>query len=248
MKTFRNNSGSIRSILTFVGLTLCAVTMVGCHTSNFNDASLVGYWKFDEASGVKAIDNSGRGNHGTLKGATRTAGKISGGVDCKQDAFVEITHSSTLDNLQNGLTVMAWVNRTADSSWNTVISREIKDGPSEYFGLAIVKNKALFSMDPDGAHYKNIKSAEDMPIGKWIHLAGTYDNSEFKLYVNGKLVNSQKMDIPTRQDDENPVIIGGNTNTRGKVWVDCFHGKIDDVRFYNKALTAVQIAGMAIGK
>ena len=47
------------------------------------------------------------------------------------------------------------------------VSREVKDGPSEYFGLAVFKNKALFSVDADGAHYKNIKSDEDMPAGEW---------------------------------------------------------------------------------
>jgi len=29
-----------------------------------------------------------------------------------------------------------------------------------------------------------------MPVGEWIHLAGTYDNATFKLYVNGRLVKS----------------------------------------------------------
>ncbi|MSU33782.1 MAG: hypothetical protein EXS36_01470 [Pedosphaera sp.] len=68
--------------------------------------------------------------------------------------------------MKDGLTVSAWVNRTADATWNTSISREVKDGPSEYFGLAVVKNKALFSVDADGAHYKNTKSVDDMPVGE----------------------------------------------------------------------------------
>ncbi len=33
---------------------------------------LAGYWKFDEAGGLKASDNSENGHHGTLRGATRT--------------------------------------------------------------------------------------------------------------------------------------------------------------------------------
>ena len=38
-------------------------------------AGLVGAWGFDEASGAQATDASGRGNHGTISGATRAAGR-----------------------------------------------------------------------------------------------------------------------------------------------------------------------------
>ena len=123
-----------------------------------------------------------------------------------------------------------------------ILSHEVKDGTSEYFGLAVVKNKALFSVDPDGAHYQNIKSDEDMPVGEWIHLAGTYDNATFKLYVNGRLVKSAPCTVPFRFADQNPLIIGGNTNTQGKQWVDCFHGRIDDVRLYSRVLREDEIS------
>jgi hypothetical protein len=103
-------------------------------------------------------------------------------------------------------------------------------------------------VDPDGAHYRNIKTTEDMPVGEWIHLAGTYDNTEFKLYVNGKLVASAACSIPFSYQDENPVIIGGNTNNKGKTLVDCFRGRIDEVRLYNRALTAHEVAELCGAK
>ena len=85
-----------------------------------------------------------------LRGAVSVDGKFSKGVDCKQDALVEVAHTPVLDDTKEGLTVSAWVNRTEDATWNMIVSREVKDGPSEYFGLAVVKNKALFSVDPTG--------------------------------------------------------------------------------------------------
>ena len=202
---------------------------------------LIGQWNFDEADGGQARDSSSGNHHGAVRGAVRVAGKSGRAIECQQDALVEVPHAASLDDMKDGLTVSAWVNRTADATWNMIISREIKDGPSEYFGLAVVKNKALFSIDPDGAHYKNIKSVDDMPVGEWIHLAGTYDNAVFKLYVNGKLAKSEPYSIPFKYQDENPLIIGGNTNSEGKTWVDCFHGRIDDVRLYNRALTGEEV-------
>lgn len=202
---------------------------------------LVAHWSFDETTGARANDSSGQENHGQLLGAARVAGKSGQAIECRQDALVEVPHTVSLDDFKNGLTVSAWVNRAADSSWNMIVSREIKDGPSEYFGLAVVKNKALFSVDPNGAHYQNIKSDEDMPIGEWIHLAGTFDNGTFKLYVNGRLVKSAPCAVPFHFSDQNPLILGGNTNSQGRKWVDCFHGRIDDVRLYHRALAENEV-------
>jgi Concanavalin A-like lectin/glucanases superfamily len=198
---------------------------------------LVAAWNFDEPTGEQAMDVSGHRHHGTLRGATCVKGKFGGAIECKQDALVEVPYTAMLNDFKDGLTVSAWVKRDADTTWNTVMSREVKNGPSEYFGLAVVKNKALFSVDPDGAHYQNIKSEQDIPVGEWIHLAGTYNNETFKLYVNGHLVKSASCSIPFRFHDQNPIIIGGNTNTQGKKWVDCFHGRIDEVRLYRQALS-----------
>ena len=208
---------------------------------------LVAAWNFDETKGDHAKDSSGHGHHGVLRGATRAAGKFGGAVECGKDALVEVPHKPALDEFKQGITLTAWVNRRADDSWNTVVSREIKDGWSEYFGLAVVKNKALFSVDGDGAHYQNIKSDEDMPVGEWFHLAGTYDNVTFKLYVNGRLVKSAAYTVPFKFADQNPLLIGGNTNTQGKQWLDFFHGRIDDVTLFNRGLSEKEITVLFAG-
>jgi hypothetical protein len=205
---------------------------------------LVAAWNFDETTGDQAKDASGHGHHGTIRGAKHSAGKFNGAIECNQDALIEVPHAAALDEFRDGITVSAWVKREADSTWNMILSREVRDGPSEYYGLAVVKNKALFSIDPDGAHYQNIKSDEDMPAGEWIHLAGTYDNKAFKVYVNGRLVKSSPCAVSFKFADQNPLIIGGNTNTQGEKWVDCFHGLIDEVRLYNRALSEDDIQAL----
>ncbi|HET7871287.1 MAG TPA: LamG-like jellyroll fold domain-containing protein [Terriglobales bacterium] len=198
---------------------------------------LVAHWTFNEHDGSQVKDSSAGQHHGTLKGAVRVPGKYGSALRCGPDALVEVPHDAGLDAFRDGFSVAAWIQRDADSTWNMIISREVKDGPSEYFGLAVFKNKALFSLDGDGAHYKNIQSAEDMPTGEWLHLAGTFDNREIRLYVNGKLVNSAPYSTPFQFADTNPIIIGGNTNTQGQKWVDCFRGLIEEVSLFDRALT-----------
>jgi hypothetical protein len=119
---------------------------------------LIGYWKFDETNGDQVKDSSRGANHGALQGAVRAAGKFGGAIECKKDALVVVPNSGFLSEMKEGITVAAWVNWATNSSWNMIVSREIKGGTSEYFGLAIVKNKALFSVDPDGAHNRKSRS------------------------------------------------------------------------------------------
>jgi hypothetical protein len=42
-------------------------------------------------------------------------------------------------------------------------------------------------------------------------------------------------------NDQNFLMLGGNTNSNGTEWVDCFNGRIDEIRMYNRALTAADI-------
>ncbi|KPK37787.1 MAG: hypothetical protein AMJ65_13795, partial [Phycisphaerae bacterium SG8_4] len=58
-------------------------------------AELIGWWKFDEASGTTAYDSSGNGNHGTLIGNPQwVAGKIGGALDFNgTDSIIDIPYS-----------------------------------------------------------------------------------------------------------------------------------------------------------
>ena len=226
--------------ISILGLCLDA-SLLAAETPADLSKGLIGYWRFDEATGDQIKDSSGDANHGALQGAVRAVGKFGGAIECKKDALVVVPNSGSLSQMKEGITVAAWVNWATNSSWNMIVSREVKGGTSEYFGLAIVKNKALFSVDPDGAHYKDVKSAKDMPPGEWVHLAGTYNNAEIKLYVDGRLVKSDALAVPFQFQDQNPLVIGGNSNNECKSWVDCFYGLLDEVRLYNRPLSDAEI-------
>ena len=90
-----------------------------------------------------------------------------------------------------------------------------------------------------------IECRKDVPVGEWVHLTGTYDNREFKLFVNGRLVMSAPYTVPLQFADTNPRLIGGNSNSQGKSWLDCFHGRLDDVRLYRRALAPSEVAVLA---
>jgi hypothetical protein len=72
-------------------------------------------------------------------------------------------------------------------------------------------------------------------LNAWSHLASTYDGATLRLYLNGVLVSSQAT-AGTLSASSGVLRIGGNG-----VWPEWFAGLIDEVRVYNRALSAGEI-------
>ena len=90
--------------VTFLLLSVLVLSMTG-HAS----AELVGYWKFDEGSGTTAVDSSGQGNDGTLKGAPEWAvGQLGDALDFDGSSdYVEVPHNPSL-SITEAITIAAW--------------------------------------------------------------------------------------------------------------------------------------------
>jgi hypothetical protein len=206
-----------------------------------NDPDLVAWWSFDNATVTLAPDQSVHALNAVNKGAIPVVGKIGKALRFDGKSVLQIDYQPILDDFRKGITVMAWMKKDTISTWNTIVSREIGSGWSEYMGLAVNKNQALFSIDPDGTNYQNVTADEIIEPGVWYHLSGTFDNEIFKIYINCKLIKSGISRGPIRFSDQNPLLIGGNTNNQNQSLVDCFKGTIDEVRIYKRALTLPEL-------
>jgi Concanavalin A-like lectin/glucanases superfamily/Galactose oxidase-like, Early set domain/Bacterial Ig domain/Glyoxal oxidase N-terminus/Galactose oxidase, central domain len=196
---------------------------------------LVGAWSFDAAGSV-AADASPSANNGTVSGATWTAaGRIGGALtfDGVNDR-VDVPDSASLD-LTGAMTVEAWVRPTATTGWRTVLMKERTNG------LAY----ALYSNNDQGRPEVDVRIVADrvaagpaaLPANQWTHLAATYDGATLRIYVNGTSVGSRPQTGATTVS-ASPLRIGGNA-----VWSEWFAGSIDEVRVYNRALSATEIQG-----
>ncbi|RKQ94073.1 all-beta uncharacterized protein [Solirubrobacter pauli] len=198
-------------------------------------SNLVGAWGFDETSGTSATDASGRGNTGTVDGATRsTAGRFGGALsfDGVNDR-VNVPDANVLD-LTTGMTLEAWVRPTTiGGAWRTVL---IKEQPSDLI-------YALYADDTSSRPAAHVFTSADrgiagpgtMPTNVWTHLAATYDGSALRVFVNGVQAASSSISGSIRTST-GVLRIGGNA-----VWGEWFSGLIDEVRIYNRALTATEL-------
>jgi hypothetical protein len=205
------------------------------------DPDLVGWWSFDETTASLVPDQSDNGLNAINKGAVLVEGKVGKALEFDGKSVLQIDYKPILDGFQKGITVSAWIKKDSASHWNTIVSREIGSGWSEYIGLAVHQNKALFSVDPDGKSYQNVKADDVIQPGVWVHLAGTFDNETYKLYINGKLIKIGACSSALHFSDQNPLLIGANSNNQNQSLVDCFKGSIDEVRIYKRALSLPEI-------
>lgn len=212
---------------------------------------LIGYWQFDEREGASVLDRSGNNNRGVLINATRSDGIYGKAVELRgsDDSHISIPASVSLNNLNSQITVTAWVfPNVAPEGFKVVVSRQVSTllHPDQFY--------LGFGPENGNMHYKWHLSTDDSGTllegdiyrgtpdnNRWIHLAGIYDGSTMRLYVDGIEIGSRTLTGNIRVDD-NPVTIGGEENGSAPQVVDGeFEGLIDEVRIYNRALDAFEI-------
>jgi Concanavalin A-like lectin/glucanases superfamily/Bacterial Ig-like domain len=196
---------------------------------------LVGAWGFNEGSGTAAADASGNGNNGSITGATwTTSGRYGAALTFNGTSnTVAVNDSATLD-LTNGMTLEAWVYPTTTSGWRTVLMKESTGGLAwTLYGNDNASHPSL-TVNTGGAD-QALAGVQPLPANTWTFLTGTYDGATMRLYVNGTQVSSRAM-TGNLSVTAGALRIGGNA-----VWGEYFAGRIDDVRIYNRALTAAEI-------
>jgi hypothetical protein len=215
--------------------------LFSCTNKIQKDKDLVAYWSFDDTTSANINECTGSGLVTINRGAKQVTGYKGKAMEFDGASVLQVEYSHISDSFSGGITVTAWIKKDTASHWNTIVSREIDSTWSEYIGLAVFKNHALFSVDPDGKRYINVMDTSSIIPDKWIHLAGTYNNDTLKLYINGSFIKSAVCKGPLIFQDKNPLFIGGNTNNKNLSILDCFKGCIDEVRIYKRALTEQEI-------
>jgi Concanavalin A-like lectin/glucanases superfamily/Galactose oxidase-like, Early set domain/Bacterial Ig domain/Carboxypeptidase regulatory-like domain/Kelch motif len=210
-----------------------SVNIVVSNTSQ-TPGGLVAAYGFNQGSGVQVTDASGQGNIGTISSATWTAaGKFGSALSFNgTSAWVTVADSASLD-LTSGLTIEAWVNPTSGSAWRTVVLKE-NTGALAY-ALYSANNASRPATFVHTSADFGVNGVAAVPLNAWTHLSVTYDGATLRLFVNGVQASSRAVTGLTVATT-GALRIGGNS-----VWGEYFKGLIDEVRIYNRALTAAEI-------
>jgi len=214
-------------------VTASSAEVSGTANLTITPSGLVAAYGFEEGSGSLVTDSSGNGNSGTISGgAAWTTGRFGGGLAFNgASAAVTIPDSASLD-LSNALTVEAWVYPLAVNRWNPVL---MKAGN----GLNCYILQASTSTGPPAFYCSgfggNLNAVAALPANAWSHVAATYDQTNAILYVNGSPVASAAHNTA--------IVVSPGNLTIGLASPSYFLGTLDELRIYNRALSATDILG-----
>jgi len=211
---------------------------------NTANNGLVGWWTFDgiDLTATTAKDKSWQGNDGTRNGTTKAVlGKIGQALNFDgSTGYVDLQKSAYDLGIRRSGTFSAWAKMSDFSDYRTIISDFNLD---TYAGMNLRVDsggtQAEFYIYP--GNYR-ISASYNFKANTWYHFVGVMDNSKMYLYVNGVEIGSQ---------DLGGDIAGGSTLKLGRLGglisgVGYYYqkGSIDDVRIYNRALTAKEVQSL----
>ena len=185
---------------------------------------LVAQWQLDEGKGTAVHDSSSNGNDGTIHGATWV--QIGNGYALQFDGvndYVDCGDDPSL-NIGGEVTLQTWIQPT-DMGW----------AGAPVVGKTYREYQLLYSTRGLCWWYVNSGSnavGNKLPLGQWSHVTGTYDGERRRIWINGRLAGSASSNAPAGQ---------GGHFIMGMRQGPYFQGLLDQVRVYNRALSADEI-------
>jgi hypothetical protein len=199
-------------------------------------SDLVAAYAFNEGSGTTASDSSGNGNTGTVvNNPTWTTGKVGSALLLNgTNQYVHVPFNPSF-NLSGDLTVAGWVK---DAAHGPLLAKHNGSISADY--AVYIHGSGIFDLYGDGLTPAVVSSTRAIPADHaWHHVAVTRQGSTVTFYLDGSAAGSRTMS-GSFGANASPVDLGCDItgcNSAGEL----LQGSIDEVRLYNRALSASEI-------
>lgn len=206
-------------------------------------SGLVGWWRFDENSGTVAADMSGNGNTATLVGSPSwVSGRVANALQFNGTSNYAVVPNSTSLTIANAITVMAWVKGPAAGVWQKVVGK----GPdaTEEYGLYFKPGSGWCHIEAGISGGQRLMESGTIADNTWHQCVFTYDGTTMTLYVDGVVTASLAQTGVINTSAESVSIGAEKTSTSQTYYTNA---AIDDVRIYNRALSASEIQQIYAG-
>lgn len=212
------------------------------------NSGLIAHWSFDDC---KATDSSGNRHHGAIKGKPKCIIGVKGkalqfnGVS----DFVEVVDATDLRLSGTSYTLSGWAYIIDyNSSWQSALVGKRGTSSQDGYLWSLTGKEAGIplgrpNINISGGDDPWIASRKGSPLKKWRHIVVVYDiNTQIaKLYVNNAIeASSANFPTPNPNTATNLSIArDSDGNQSGGYFLN---GNLDDIRIYNRALAASEIA------
>jgi len=190
------------------------------------------HWRFDETSGSKAFDSLGH-HDGTVYGAAWTDGIMDGALGFDgEDDYADFGNSPEF--VPEAMTLSLWVH--PDVLTGFVVHKSGTGAYDKDYELSLSSSGVKVAIGGVG-QYANLRSNAKVSANEWSHVAFSYGEGVFSVYINGVLDASKTYDF-TLTDKRHALSMGCGNTTKP------FRGKIDNIKVYGMALSEDEILGL----
>lgn len=164
--------------------------------------------------------------------------------ESSNEDHIEVGDIAALNITGDEVTLSAWIRVESFTSEMKILAKW-SDSPAKFSYLlsadGVGNNKVLFAVR--GSTQVSTVGTTSMGTGTWFHLAGTYDGSNIRVYLNGIEENSNAVsgNIPSNNQ---PVRIGVGS---GALTEQPFDGNIGHCAIWDAGLTAGEIKSLSEG-
>ena len=132
------------------------------------------------------------------------------------------------------MTLEGWAYPTqADGSWRAMVIKETSAGLA--WALYPIGDRGLPSGHATSGSELWASASAEPKLNAWTHYAVTYDGLQIRLYINGVLASASAQ-TGSLVTSAQPLRFGGDA-----LWPEWFKGRLDELRIYNRALSATEI-------
>ena len=199
-------------------------------------SGFIAQYHLDETSGTVAADSSGNGLNGALgNGPTWVAGRANGGLrfDASND-FVDLGNAPAL-NPANAISISAWIRPTSVTlSQFIVVKDSLPSGRLQYFLRTQSGGRIRMGIYASSENY--FTTGAVLTPNTWQFVAGVWDGSVIRIYLNGQLVGTSGAVTGSMSDNG----VNARMGMRQDGYLP-FGGTIDEVSIFDRALSAAEI-------
>jgi dolichyl-diphosphooligosaccharide--protein glycosyltransferase len=206
------------------------------------------HWSFDEGDGDVAYDRAG-GRHAEITGGTWIEGVDGTALSFDGDGHAQ---AAPVDGTTEAFTVSAWIKPAAESS-GAILSTG-KDGWSgRRTGFLFDHGLSGWNDDRLGLYLGNGDSSRSLtsrklgieyPASEFRHVAVVFDRGDIRWYLDGERFSSGSADMQQVVHSGDKATYDGREFS-GQGGLNKFTGAIDELRYYESALTDADIADLA---
>jgi hypothetical protein len=217
-------------------------------------SGLMAYYPFNGNSN----DGSGNANHGSVVGATLTTDRLGNPNQAYQfngqSHYIQVNNSPSLNS--PSISISGWFLPQSlpvddSNSVKELVSKwwqlpSVCNGNYNAYNLSITKPSGVdprFGAGTDFYAGNVFTSESGIEVDKWTHFVFIHDsNTGGRIYINGRLERSNALSGSICAST-NPILIG--CDSKAGVRYRFFHGKLDEIRIYNRPLSVAEISYLA---